>query len=129
MYPNDTLYNAAHAKWQNDKLSNDVRYEQYKERALFYNLTKRTLDNYIGQVFRKGPARTIPTQLEYIDFDVDGSGNSVDQLAKEQVGQTSRKGRAGLFVDIPENLGSKADQISGKLAPRIAAYRAENIIN
>ena len=55
MYSNDALYNAAYAKWQNDKLSNDVRYEQYKERALFYNLTKRTLDNYIGQVFRKEP--------------------------------------------------------------------------
>lgn len=129
MYPNDALYNAAYAKWQNDKKSNDVRYEQYKNRALFYNLTKRTLDNYIGQVFRKKPERTIPTQLEYIDFDVDGSGNSVDQLAKEQVGQVSRKGRAGILVDIPENLGSRADQISGRLAPRMAAYKAENIIN
>ena len=78
----------------------------------------------------RSPERTIPTQLEYIDFDVDGSGNSVDQLS-ERAGWIKYlvKAVTGFFVDIPENLGSKADQISGKLAPRIVEYKAENIIN
>ncbi len=129
VYTNAALYQAAYAKWDSDKKANDVRYEQYITRALFYNMTKRTLDNYVGQVFRKDPECYIPDQLEYVYYDVDGSGNSVNQLAKEQVGQATRKGRAGLFVDIPDDLGSKAEQLSGKKAPRITAYKAENIIN
>ena len=109
----------------------ETRYKSYLTRALFYNVTGRTLAGLIGQVFMRNPVIKAPKELASVIEDADGCNVSLCQLARRAVAQVSSKGRAGVLTDFPKAQGeiSKADLEAGAMRPTITHYNPENIIN
>ena len=116
-----------------DKKENDDRYKAYLKRAVFYNVTGRTLEGLAGQVFSKDPVFEAPTQLEFMGRDVDGAGTTLEQQAKAVLNTILATGRAGLLSDFPpieEGVTySQADLEAGRIRPRVIEYEPDQIIN
>jgi len=78
----------------------DREYNAYRQRALYYNATGRTVDGLTGLVFRKDPsieARPIEDLLD----DVTLSGLSFRELAEKAVEEVITVARGGILVDYP----------------------------
>src|SRR3990172_9992050 len=56
---------------------NTDRYTAYVARAVFYPVTARTLRGLVGQVTQKEPVVEIPSTLQDLEEDADGSGISL----------------------------------------------------
>ena len=110
---------------------NKARYANYKERAVFYNVTRRTVDGWNGQVFSRDPIALFDDSMDDIWYDVDGEGVALDQQAKLALGSVMSYGRGGLLVDYPHVDGPKtiAETAEGGLRPTIHFYAPESIIN
>lgn len=110
---------------------NTQRYLDYLQRAVFYNVTGTTLDGLLGQIFRKETQKEVPSDLEIMFEDVDGSGIGLDQFAKKCCAEVLMGGRAGVLVDYPQTDGpaSRADLESGNIRPTMRLYRSRDIIN
>jgi Domain of unknown function (DUF4055) len=107
-----------------------ARQKEYRDGAICYNFTKRTLSGMVGAVMRKEPEQTIPDKLEYLLQNADGSGVGLWQQAQDTLGEIDSVGRGGLLVDAPNvQAATMAEQNAGLLNPVLAYYTAENIIN
>lgn len=109
------------------------KYKSYKQRALFLGVTGRTRAALVGAAFRIDPtfSEDLPTQMEFVTNDFDGSGVSIDQVAKRMVSEIQTVGRNGLLVDFPlVPVGaSREDELKLGVHPFAASYAAESIIN
>jgi len=107
------------------------RYINYKKRATFYGVTKRTLDGLCGQIFVRDPVVNITEGMAYLMENMDGSGVDLIQLAKAAVKNNLAFGRAGFFVDYPNIEGTitQAQKDSGEAQPTIKLYEPWKIIN
>lgn len=116
---------------EDTSLANLARYDAYIERAVFYNVTSRTLKGLVGQVFLREPVIEVPVILDPVIEDANGCGVSLEQLAKKVVGCVLAYGRAGLFVDYPvtDGLVSKARLDNGDIRPTVSYHLPHNIIN
>jgi hypothetical protein len=114
-----------------DKKADDDRYQDYKLRALFYNVTQRTLASLTGAGMRKSPEVDLPDSMQYLIDDADNSGNSLNQLANSVLHNVAGIGRHGLLVDYPSSEGdlSVEDVERLGLRPAIKEYLTETIIN
>jgi hypothetical protein len=110
---------------------NKLRYQQYVERAVFYNVTQRTHGGLVGQVFRRDPVVKLPPELALLIEDVDGGGVSLDQQAKKTLGETLAYGRCALFVDYPEVDAPTTieEQQNGFIRPIITLFEPWQIVN
>lgn len=110
---------------------NRARYKQYVERAVFYNVTQRTLTGMVGQVFKQEPMYQFTSLMEPLEVDVDGAGVAIEQQAKKCLSEVLAYGRCGLFTDYPNTAtpASRADILSGNIRPTIILYEPWNIIN
>jgi len=110
---------------------NLARNKQYKERAVLYAIAGHTLQGLIGLLFSKPPVIELPSQLDYMKTNVDGSGVSINQQAQDSSSNVIKKGRSGLFVTYPKTEGavSRADMDNGSLVATINKIEAEQIIN
>lgn len=105
------------------------RYQDYLNRAVFYNVTRRTVSALVGQIFSKYPTYDL-NELAYLEGDIDGSGESLVQQAKDAAIQCLLKGGGGLLADMPVNNGvTRASMASGGIRPTISHYERESIIN
>lgn len=107
---------------QDSSPENDKRYEQYIARAVFYNVTGRTLQGLIGAAFRNPPAVNAPA-LDYVLEDIDGGGVSIHQQAQSCLDGVMRCGRHILLVDYPRTNG--ATSIAEAQAGNIRAITVE----
>lgn len=108
------------------------RYNQYIERAVFYNVLGRTLNGLVGQVFIRDPAIEVPDSLNPLVEDAEGNGKTLVQVAKDCVKACMSVGRCGLLADFPTvqpGTISRADAESGNYRPIIKYYSADKIIN
>lgn len=112
---------------------NRARYDAYLIRAVFYNVTRRTLFGLIGQVFAKDPVVKIPSLLKPLEANATGSGVNLTQLSKRALGFNLAYSRTGIFVDYPttdESGGASiADLEAGKIRPTLYVYAPHEIIN
>lgn len=110
---------------------NIARNKAYKERAVFYAVAGYTLQGLIGLMFNKEPTIKLPSQLEYMTSNVDGSGVSIYQQAQDVSADVIETGRAGLFVSYPKVEGpvSKAQMDEGGYVATINEIEASQIIN
>ena len=109
-----------------------VRYDNYKLRANFFNVTGRTLVGLCGAVNRKPPSVLLDPSLEYMQENADGNGCSIQQCAKETLEEVVALGRCGLLVDFPvvgEVPITKEQEEALRLQATIITYKAEEIIN
>lgn len=113
-----------------DKAYGRARQREYEDGAICYNFTKRTLSGMVGSVMRKDPEQIIPSQMDYLLTNADGSGVGLWQHAQDTLMELDSIGRGGLLVDAPNvEVATMAEQNAGLLNPVIAFYTAENIIN
>lgn len=111
---------------------NEIRYTGYKARAIFYNVTKRTLNGLVGQVFLRDPVVEVPQDLDIVVKDANGNGVDLEQTARFATAQVLSLGRAGMLADYPKTEGrptTRLDVINGTIRPTISIYEAKNIIN
>lgn len=110
----------------------ESEYNAYRDRALFFGATGRTIDGLTGMLFRKpvnvdagGIDEDILNDIDMMDLDVQGFCES---LADEVM----TVGRVGILVDFPsintEGLSvAMARQMNAR--PFLKTYEAESIIN
>jgi len=105
------------------------RYKAYLERATWLGVTGRTHEGMLGAVFRKAAQVQVPSPLEYMLEDADGSGMSLEQFSKMVVTATIQAGRAGVLVDYPEAPdGLTVEQTAG-MSATLRFYDSSSIIN
>lgn len=107
-----------------------ARYNDYVTRAVFYNVTKRTIKAMSGAVFSKYPTFTL-NELSVLETDVNGAGQSIVQQSRDALTNCLIQGRGGLLADMPVNTEgmSKAEMASKQVRPIIVHYNSESIIN
>jgi len=107
-------------------------YKSYKERALFYNATWRTIAGLQGLLFRKPPVMEVSSQVEPLIDDITMDGQSLYDFAYGLSEETLELGRAGILVAYPEQSTeglTLADVSALNLRPYLKCYEAESIIN
>lgn len=97
------------------------QYKSYLRRAVFYNMTSRTLNALYGTVFRRNPKiGGMDRRLMQRSKNITKEGMSLHLLAKTAVKEVLAVGRFGMLVDAnPDGTGN----------PYIACYTAENILD
>lgn len=110
---------------------NTTRYDDYKKRAVFYDVTSRTLNGLVGQVFTNAPQVNLPELIKPLEEDVNGAGISIEQHAKMTVSLNCSMGRAGLFIDYPKTQGTvtRKQLLDGDIKATINSYAADAIVN
>lgn len=105
----------------------DDEYFAYKNRACFFNATSRTLDGFLGLLFRRDPEVKLPDRhagmggaLRVFTEDVDLMGTSLFTFCKAIVGEVIALGRCGTLIDW---------QGGGESRAYVVRYAAENILN
>ena len=110
----------------------NAEYNEYIERAEFFNAVGRTRDGLHGLMMRKPPViDDIDDNLkQYLD-DVDGKGNSFEHFISDIMSDYIPKNWGGVLCDAPEGGDgiSVRDAENEKLFPFMAYYKAEDIIN
>ena len=108
------------------------RYKIVLELARYFSMTGHTVDKLIGAAFNTKPILVIPNSIAYLEDDIDGRGNNIDQLAKETCRNSTIAGRHVLLVDYPQAPGDHvtAEQVATLgLKPSIKQYVAESATN
>jgi len=110
---------------------NKIRYAQYIQRASFYGATSRTLNGMMGMVFKSSPEVEFPTDLKYLEDNVDGSGVGIIGQSHEVVRDVISVGRIGLYVDYPQTDGetTRAEVENSGIRATINTYDAESILD
>ena len=111
---------------------NKARYESYVKRAVFYNVTRRTLNGLVGQVFMRDPVIKVPSLLNTVVENASGTGVNLIQQSKKTLSLTLAYSRAGLLVDYPETPeggATVADLEAGRVRPTITTYSPQEIVN
>lgn len=96
---------------------NKEEYDAYKQRALFYSITSKTISALVGMASAKLPIITHPTELD--KFFLDDSGVQFYEILSKSLSENLLMGRLGVLIDRPV-LGGPPEPIT---------YTAESIIN
>jgi hypothetical protein len=111
--------------------SDKERYAQYKARAYFMGVTGRTEKTMIGMVYRKPSVWALPPALEALLENIDGAGNSLEQVCKDATKGLLETRRHLLLVDYPqaaEGLDAETERALD-LRPLMLPYVTESLIN
>jgi len=92
-------------------------YEAYKQRALFYSITSKSVGAMVGMAMSKRPILKYPPEMS--SYFEDASGTQFYELTAVSLSENVLMGRYGVLVDR---------QIDGGL-PQMHGYRAEAITN
>lgn len=105
-------------------IENFKRYNEYKQRALFYNATGRTVEGLAGGIFQKAPVLKLEENaaLEEQMKDVTLSSQPADMFALNTTKEHLTTGRFGVLVDM-------ATEEAVLPRPYWVGYAAEDIIN
>jgi hypothetical protein len=114
-----------------DSAENEARFAAYLQRAVFYNVTGRTLAGLTGEIYKREPVIEVPENLKPIVENADGAGINLIQLSKKSSAHVLAYGRSGIFVDYPNTEGvvSRAEIEQGDIRPTISSYAPYDIIN
>lgn len=109
---------------------NIARYMSYLTRAVFYPITKQTMQNHVGLAFAEDPTFEADG-MDFLKYNADGAGTSIYQLAQRALETQLVLGRGGFLVDYPTVEGgvTPAQIKSGGIRPTIVFYTALDIIN
>lgn len=103
------------------KTHDKEQYKSYLRRAVYYNMTARTLNALYGTVFRRAPKIAgLDRRLTDLSKKITKEGMSLHLLAKTVVKEVLAVGRFGLLVDSsPDGRGNAY----------VACYTTENILD
>lgn len=115
------------AEWNNGP------YEAYKQRAVWYGATGRTVEGLAGAVLRKPLGKEgVPTLIEDHLKDVTLTSISLDGFAVAALTEVINPGRYGILLDMPTatRLDGNGNAIADPTArPFWVGYLAEQIVN
>lgn len=106
-------------------------YDKYLKGALFYGATGRTLQGYLGLLFRKDPEANLPDVVEKITDDITLTGKSLQKYAKLAATEELKTSRFATLVEHPPSPGediTTAEAQEQGFRPYFVPYRAEDII-
>lgn len=119
----------------------DDQYNNYRMRAQFYGATNRTVEAYLGMIFRKPVTFTANYNGEatdefnkfvqrYLDTLTVDSKN-INEFAHQITEELIVTNRIGILIDMPnvDDDLSIADYEKYGIHPRLSVYRAETIFN
>lgn len=98
-------------------------YTAYKQRALFFGATSRTVQGLQGAVFRKDYTLEYPESKRVLLDDITEEASNVDVLLRNTVREVLEVGRTGFLVDV------STDDDGVESYAYVAQYKAENILN
>ncbi len=102
-------------------VSAGTTYDAYKQRAVFVNMTARTVSGLVGTIFRRRPKKIgFPDKQVKLTDMISPDGAPIDMFAKTIVNELTQVGRVGLLVDMDSN---------GINPPYLTYYVAENILS
>ena len=111
----------------------DDEYVAYKARASFFNATARTVDGFVGLIFRREPTVKLPERvsgvagaLRVFAEDVDMLGTSLYTFSKNIVSEVLTVGRSGTLVDW-EGEGEKRGYVVRYTAEQIMNWRVSRV--
>ena len=115
----------------------DTWYKQRVRQAEYNNAVNETIDTAVGKLFRKSIKFDENTPQELIDWanDVDGSGTTLNEYAKQEMKHAIRDGLTYAFIDVPyvdgiETMTNAQKQALGiNLTPRVSHVRFVDVIN
>lgn len=116
----------------NDESAENLkRYDQYLERAVFFNATGRTLEGLIGIAYRQPPAVDVPSTMEFVQSDLDGAGGGILNQTHRALEYVLKNARAGVLADFParNEAISRAEMNERGLHATLTLYPAPQIIN
>lgn len=94
-------------------------YAAYLNRAVFFNMTAKTVSGLMGTLFRRNPV--IEGLDESLDVsDVSKQNQTLGHFVKEAAREVLSMGRYGVLLDMDEH---------GKRPPYLAGYITENIVD
>ncbi len=93
-------------------------YYSYKNRAIFLNVLRRTIQGLVGAAIRKTPIIEVPTGLSAHIKDCDMMGTSIEELMGDLLTEMLITGRVNLVVDRMEDSRTY-----------LTTYNAESFIN
>ena len=96
---------------------NTSEYRAYRDRALFYAITAKTISAMVGLATSKEPSIKYPEELN--PYFLDSNGIQYEELKTRLLSELLLQGRAGVFADRPFS--------NGQITPLV--YTAENILN
>ena len=96
-----------------------TEYAAYKNRALFFEGTTRTITGLTGMMFAKEPILTCPKGSSFFEK-ITPSFVPIKTFLKNTAGEVVTVGRLGLLVDVG---------VGGSDEPYISQYKAEDILN
>jgi len=99
----------------------DYDYQAYKNRALYFSASGRTVKGLAGAILRKHPVIQFPN--EDLLLTIGPAGESLEHMIKTIVEEVITTGRVGVLVD------SAAGPDNQNVEPYLAIYYPENIIN
>jgi hypothetical protein len=110
--------------------ANALRVQSYWSRGRFFNATGRTHEALGGMVWSNEPEVELAPRLEYLEFNADGSGSGLREVAQEVIDEVDSIGRYGVLVDMPSNEArlTQSQMQMQDHAPRFIRYSAEQII-
>lgn len=106
-------------------------YNKYLSMAYFFGATGRTVDGLNGLIFSKDPVRELPSVINYLKSNVDGTGQTLRSQAQSSVDEAFITPQFGLLVDFPnvKQVVSVANAEANNLRPKILQYKFESITN
>ena len=109
------------------------RYENYKDRAVFYEYSSKIVNKYLGLAFKQDPMVEIAEVLQGLITNADGQGTSLYHLAQKGLKSLLVNARFGVWVDYPKvdnpNQISASQMMSDGIRPKLLFYPAKSIIN
>jgi len=108
------------------------KYGKYRDRAQFFNATRRTIEGLSGLVMRKDPILEGVAAIEDDFEDITKSGDPIEDFSEEVLVEKLKKNYCGILVDMPR-MGydgiSVAEAEKMNIRPSWTLFRAEEIIN
>lgn len=133
----DAIHKASEKYLPKLDLQSDKDYKNYKERALFYNATGRTIKGLSGMVFMKDPTFSeMPDNLQELTSDIDNKGSPLKTFSKSVVDELLTITRCGILVDHAQSIVNEdgtevtiAEAEAMNSRPYMSMYKGESIIN
>ena len=98
-------------------------YEAYKNRALWFGATDRTLSGYVGAIMRRDPTFTVPDALSDRMENITDAGQDATEFTHAQLKELLTTGRYGLLAD------KSAEDVGEMECAFLKMYYPENIWN
>jgi hypothetical protein len=127
----DAVHNAGQLYLPKLTGQDDSEYKAYKERAVFFNATYRTITGLQGMMFRKPYQIDVPESVLPLLDDVNMAGMPLSIFMLEVSEHALKIGRLGVLVDHPAGQvgATMADAQRLNLRPTMTMYDAVSIIN